>query len=80
MPSRTSDVDGSKPDSGMLAAAFADAEEPADGDALAEPLRAALGVTLELPEAPAEAEDEGEADDDGAAPVAPAWSFQGPQT
>ena len=64
----------------MLAAAFADAGDPADGDALAEPLRAALGVALELAETPAEAEGEGESDDDGAAPVAPAWSFQGPQT
>lgn len=60
----------------MLAAAFADAEERADGDALAEPLLEALGFALEL----ADAEEEAEADDDGAASVASAEPFHGPHT
>lgn len=62
----------------MLAAAFADAEERADGDALAEPLLEALGFALEL--ADAEEEAEAEADDDGAASVASAEPFHGPHT
>jgi hypothetical protein len=64
----------------MRAAAFADAEERADGDALAEPLLEALGFALELADAEEEAEAEAEADDDGAASVASAEPFHGPHT
>lgn len=81
MPLRTSEVDGLKPESGMLSVALAAADEPADGDALAERLGEALEVALAvgLAVADAEAEEDGDADDDdvGAASVASARLFQG---
>lgn len=78
MPSRTSEVDGSKPESKILSAACA---ALADGEAPADRLAEALDVDVELGLGLAAADADAVEDDDGdAAAVASVSSFQGCQT